>query len=260
MKDNRLQRRLNNREVAYGIVAGWADPDIVEAAGTCGFDFVFVDAEHGALGIRDCASLVRASSCENMATLIRVPYGDIRGAYVYLDTGAAGLIFPHIKSAADARDIVAASMFPPEGTRGALSSSRAARYGTAWKPLDYYRAANSVVWALPLVEDLEGISNLDEILGVPGIRGLFIGPGDLAVSQVRAGDTSLPAVDSVVRSAIAKGLGAGKVIATVAGTPAAAAALVDQGVRIIAVGATALFTGACRSFLDNVPRSASSNR
>ncbi len=254
MDANRLRDRLERDQVAYGIVMGWDDPDLVEAAGACGFDFVFVDAEHGALGIRECVGLVRAAACEGMATWIRVPYADTRGVYRYLDTGATGLIFPHIRTSADARNAIAACLFPPEGARGALSSSRAARYGTAGTPLDYYRTANTRVWALPMIEDTEAVENLTDILAVPGVRAVFIGPGDLALSQLGKDDASLPSVDHLVRRAIAESAGAGKVVATVAGTPAAATALVAQGVRAIAVGATGLFTGAGRAFLQAAPR------
>jgi 2-keto-3-deoxy-L-rhamnonate aldolase RhmA len=257
MGADRLRERLGDGEVAYGVVIGWDDPDLVEAAGACGFDFVFVDAEHGALGIHECAGLVRAAACERMATLIRVPYADTRGVYRYLDAGASGLIFPHVRSAADARAVVAACMFPPEGSRGALSSSRAARYGTAGAPFDYYRSANAAVWAVPMIEDAESVEHLRDILAVPGIRAVFIGPGDLALSHVGWEDSSLPSVEHLVHRAVVTSTEAGKVVATVAGTPAAAAALAGRGVRVIAVGAMGLFTGACRAFLQAAPRAAS---
>jgi len=103
MLNDRIRERLDGGEVAYGIVNLWPDPDLVELAGACGFDFVFIDAEHGALDIRTCAELVRAATCGGMSSLIRVPYGEMDGVYRYLDLGAHGLIFAHITSAADAQ-------------------------------------------------------------------------------------------------------------------------------------------------------------
>ncbi len=257
MQADRLRQRLDAGEVAYGIITGWADPDVVEAAGACGFDFVFIDAEHGALDIRTCGDLLRAATCGGLTAIIRVPYADSRGVYTYLDAGANGLIFPHIRGAADARAAVNACLYPPAGLRGALSSSRAARYGTAYsKPDEYYRAANDGMWVLPLIEDVEAVDTLDEILAVPGIRGFFIGPGDLGLSRIASGKTDGPTVDVLLDRAIERGVRAKKVVGTVAGTPAAATALVKKGVRMVCAGATGLMVGAYRGFLQGVPRKA----
>lgn len=254
MHNDTLRRRLEAGEVSYGIITAWPDPDLVEAAGVCGFDWVFIDAEHGALDIRTCAELVRAADCAGMTSLVRVPYADIRGVYPYLDLGAHGLIFPHVRTAADAHEAVRACLFPMDGLRGAMSSSRAARYGTAYSPSDYFRAANTAVWVFPVIEDVEAVEVLDDILGVAGIHAYFIGPGDLALSRLVPRSTEAPSIEAMVDHAIAAGVRHAKVVATVAATPEVAAALVEKGVRMIGVGATGLFTSACRRYLDAAPR------
>lgn len=256
MRHDPLRTRLDRGEVAYGIVTAWPGPDLIEAAGACGFDFAFIDAEHGALDIRTCADLIRAADCGGMAAIVRVPYADPRGVYAYLDAGADGLIFPHVRSAADARAAVAPCFFPPEGTRGAFGSSRAARYGTAHAAGEYVRLANEAVWALPLIEDVDAVDALDEILDVPGVRAFFIGPGDMALSRLSPEGPRGEPVESLVDRAIAVGVRKGKVVATVAGTPAVASALVEKGVRMIAVGTPGLLTAAYRGYLDAAPRTA----
>ena len=254
MRGRRLKERLDAGEVAYGIVVSWPDSDMVEAAGECGFDLAFVDAEHAALDIRTCADLVRAANVSGMSVLIRVPYMDVRGLYNYLDTGADGLIFPHITSAAAARVATAASLFPPLGSRGAMSSSRAARYGTAYAPADYFQAANESVWAIPMIEDVEAVKACEEILTTPGVRAIFVGPGDLALSRMGAKSENLPTVEAMVDQVIAASIRLGKVVATVAPSPKAAAAMVAKGVRILVTGGSGLFTTACREYLQAVPR------
>jgi 4-hydroxy-2-oxoheptanedioate aldolase len=245
---------LDAGEVAYGVVTAWPDPDLVEAAGVCGFDFVFIDAEHGALDIRTCAELVRAADCGGMTSLIRVPYADPRGFYPYLDLGAHGLIFPHVRNAAEAAAVVDASLFPPKGMRGALSSSRAARYGTASTPAEYFAAANDATWIFPMIEDVEAVLALDEIAANAALNGIFVGPGDLGLSRVAGGRRDAPPVEALVDRAIEAGVRYRKVVGTVAATPEAAATLVGKGVRVIATGAGGLFTSACRSFLRAAPR------
>lgn len=256
MQHDALRTRLDRGEVAYGVVTAWPDPDLIEAAGTCGFDFAFIDAEHGALDIRTCAELIRAATCGGMTSIVRVPYADVRGVYAYLDAGAQGLIFPHVRNAADARAAVAPCLFPPDGLRGAFSASRGARYGAAYRGGEYLREANDTVWAIPLIEDIDAVDALHEILDVPGVRAFFIGPGDMALSRLTPqGPRGDPAEQAVAR-AIATGVRKGKIVATVAGTPAVAAALVAKGVRMIAVGAPGLLTAAYRGYLDAAPRAA----
>lgn len=260
VRTDALRRRLDAGEVSYGLITAWPDPDLVEAAGWSGFDWVFIDAEHGALDISTCAGLVRAADAVGMTSLVRIPYGDVRGVYPYLDLGAHGLIFPHVRSAGDARDAVGACLFPPDGLRGAMSSSRAARYGTAYgRPADYFQAANPAVWVFPVIEDIEAVDAIDEILAVPGIRAYFVGPGDLALSRQVPRRSEPAQIDVLVGRAIAEGVRQNKIVATVAATPEAAAPLVEQGVRMIGVGATGLFTSACRRYLTGVPRRAASN-
>lgn len=253
MLNDRIRERLDRGEVAYGIVNLWPDPDLVEMAGACGFDFVFIDAEHGALDIRTCAELVRAATSGGMSSLIRVPYGELMGVYRYLDLGAHGLIFAHVTSAEDARAATVACFFPPEGNRGAMSSSRAAGYGVRLQPQEYYRMANERLWVLPIIEDVEGVEQLEEVLTVPGIRGFFVGPGDLALSRLFHGQTGA-SVEEMVDWTIATGVRVGKVVATVAATPAAAGPLIDKGVRVIVVGANTMVRAAYLDYLKAAPR------
>jgi 2-keto-3-deoxy-L-rhamnonate aldolase RhmA len=255
MWSNRLRDRIDAGEVAYGLVTGWPSEDIAEAAGLLGFDFVFIDAEHGALDVRTVADLVRAADCGGATAIVRVPYADPRGFYNYLDAGADGFIFPHVRNAGEARTVVNASLFPPAGMRGALTTSRAARYATAYStPADYYKAANAATLVLPMIEDVEAVDAVDEILTVPGVSGIFVGPGDMGLSRVAGGRTDAPPLESLLDRAYARGVAAKKLVATVAGTPAAARAVAEKGVRMIGVGVVGLLSGAARDFLKAAPR------
>jgi 2-keto-3-deoxy-L-rhamnonate aldolase RhmA len=254
MRHDALKTRIDRGEVAYGLVTAWPDPDLIEAAGVCGFDFAFIDAEHGAFDIRTCAELIRAAACGGMTSIVRVPYADFRGVYAYLDAGAQGLIFPHVRSAAEARAAIAPCLYPPAGTRSAFSSSRATRYGAEYRGGEFMRTANEATWALPLIEDMGAVDVIDEILDVPGVRAFFIGPGDMALSRLTPDGPRGDPAEKLVDRAIAAGVRKGKIVATVAPTPAAAAALVEKGVRMIAAGAPSLITGAYRAYLDAAPR------
>lgn len=153
------------------------------------------DLAHGEVYAAGAAQGLRQ---ERQSDFIRVPYGDVRGVYRYLDMGVRGLIFPHVASVTDAKDAVKACLFPPVGLRGSTTLSRATEYGALVVPEEDYQSANERVWVLPVIEDVEGISALEEILALPGIRGFFVGPGDFAQSRLAAGAGSLPSVRSMV--------------------------------------------------------------
>lgn len=113
--------------------------------------------------------------------------------------------------------------------------------------------ANDGLWVLPIIEDVEGVDHLEEILIVRGIRGFFVGPGDLALSKLRH-DRDRESVEVMVDRTIATGVRLGKIVATVAATPEAAAALINKGVRMIVVGANALLKAAYLDYLKAAPR------
>jgi 2-keto-3-deoxy-L-rhamnonate aldolase RhmA len=138
--------------------------------------------------------------------------------------------------------------------RGALSSSRAARYGTRSTAAEYFATANRSTWVFPVIEDVEAVDALDEIVTTPGINAFFVGPGDLGLSRIAGGRRDAPSVETLVDRAIATGVRHHKIVATVAATPAQAASLAGKGVRMIAAGVSALFTSACRTFLADAPR------
>src|SRR5207245_7056593 len=142
--------------------------------------------------------------------------GAVGGVCPYRDRGADGRIFPHSRPAAGAQGVVHACLVPKEGLRGAMSSSRAARYGVAYSPSDYFRAANTAVWVFPMIEDVEAVESLNDILGTPGIHAYFVGPGDLALSRLAPRTTDAPPIEALVDRAIRPGIRQGTVVATAA--------------------------------------------
>jgi len=153
-------------------------PAAVEILGGAGFDFVCLDAEHGALSRSDQENLTRAAHVVGRAIFVRVlGVGPEIGAA--LDLGAQGVVVPRVESASDARRAVAEVRFPPIGPRGA-GPGRASGYGSTIA--QYLARANDEVQLVVQVETLAGVRNAREIAAVDGVDGVLIGPGDLAVS------------------------------------------------------------------------------
>ena len=154
-------------------------PAAVEIVCASGPDFVCVDMEHGALGAETLENMLRAADLARVPALVRVPSSAPEPIGLALDCGAAGVLVPRIASGAEAKAVVDAARYPPEGRRGA-GPGRATGYGRhIWRNID--RMRQDTVVALQ-IETCEALDNLDDILSVPGVDLIFIGPGDLGFS------------------------------------------------------------------------------
>lgn len=247
--DMKIKDRIRRGELVAGIWVPFTSPDVAELCGLLGFDFVFVDGEHGLLAPDDCARMVRAADAVGVATFVRVPRNDAPTILAYVETGAEGIVVPHVRTAGDARAAVDAVKFPPLGHRSAMYSSRAAAYGVKLGPAEYCAHANERTVVVALVEEVEGVRDLELIGAVPGIDLVFIGDGDLSMDMGYPGRHDHPAVREAVADAIARGRAAGIRIGMCAFAPEAVAPLVDSGVSWTMTTATTLLLTAGRTYL-----------
>src|SRR5262249_54539415 len=139
MRPNRLKAKLREGRRAVGVLLTLQSAELVELFGHLGYDFVFLDAQHGGLTVETARDLIRAAELTGMTPLVRVPRNDPSVILEYLDVGAAGIIVPNIPSRATAEAAVQAIKYPPRGARGASTLSRAAFYGVTQPAADYLR-------------------------------------------------------------------------------------------------------------------------
>jgi 4-hydroxy-2-oxoheptanedioate aldolase len=146
-----------------------------------GFDFVVIDLEHAPLDLGLTAQMINLATAYGVDPLVRVP--DHGGSTIQrvLDAGARGILVPRVDSADDARRVVAATRFPPEGHRGAGGTSRAGRWGLLPRS-EYVRIGNTEVVCVPQLESPEAIASAAGILAVPGVDAVFLGAGDLSLA------------------------------------------------------------------------------
>lgn len=199
MKPNRVLACLRRREPVIGCVLTIADEFVVELIGRAEFDFVIIDTQHAPIGVETLQRLMIALHPTGSTILVRARWNDAPTINYILDLGADGVIVPLVNTADDARRAVAAAKYPPEGSRS-WGPRRALRlHGGAE---EYGRDANDNVLVLPQIETEEAVVNLDEILDVPGISGIMVGPADLANSLGYAHDRGNAAVGSVVETVL----------------------------------------------------------
>jgi 4-hydroxy-2-oxoheptanedioate aldolase len=249
MRENALKRMLAEGRVAVGTSLTFPCPELVEACGLLGFDFVFIDGEHDGAAPRDCQDLVRAADAVGVHAMVRVPRNDPQTILAYLESGVLSIVAPHTNTAEDVRAGIRAVRYPPEGIRGAGSSTRAANYGITQSATEYFTFANSQTLFMPLLEEVQAFEHLDEILQVDGLEFILIGPGDLALSMGYPGQPNHPAVQELVQKGLQSARKAGIMVGTAARDAATTRACIDRGFNLILTSSGSFFTDAVRQFM-----------
>ena len=235
--------------VAIGVHLSFLSADLVELVGTLGFRWLFLDAQRTPLDLSCCRELVRAADITNMYCLVRVAEISVPAIEGYLDAGVLGILAPNISSAAQARALVSAVKFSPEGTRGAAFRSRSARYGLTQSHADFCRAANHATFTAALIECQSGLDELEAIAAVPGLDYVSIGTNDLALSLGMTAGAADPRARALVDQAHARIKAIGKPQIAVVSDAEQAHAAIAVGARLIAVSDAALLATAGRSLL-----------
>ena len=162
-------------------LGGWLflrEPLVAEAAALAGYDYVCVDMQHGLVDYGHVVTMLYAMARTDTTPIVRVPWNEPAMIGRVLDAGAYGVIIPMVNTADQARAAVAACRYAPLGSRsmGPVGvSARAGREG-------YFAGANARVLCIPMIETREAVDNIDEILAVPGIDAVYIGPADLSIT------------------------------------------------------------------------------
>lgn len=176
MRENTLKQMLRAGEPIINAWLSIPSGYLAEGAGHQGFHSVTVDLQHGLIGFETAVSMLQAISATPAIPLVRAPSRAQETIMHLLDAGAYGIVCPMISTAAEAAEFVAACRYPPTGARS-FGPARGKLYGGP----DYFDAANGEIMAIPMIETIEALQNIDDILAVPGVDMIYIGPNDLAL-------------------------------------------------------------------------------
>lgn len=231
-QDRGLTARWAKGETVLGAWISLREPIAVQMACSAGYGYVCVDLQHGLADYSDLLPLVQAAAHTATTPVVRVPWNDPGIIGRVLDAGALGVIIPMVNSAEEARRAVAACLYPPDGTRSYGPALAATTYGGG-----YAGTANRDIACIPMIETRDAVDRIDEILAVPGIDAIYVGPADLSFSYGLA--PQLDNADDVFTSALATILDACQrhgVVAGIHANAALAAARRSAGFRMITVG------------------------
>ena len=183
--------------------------EIAPATAAAGYDWLFLDCEHGTLGLDAAAQIAVAGLAAGIAPIVRVPNGEYAMATRMLDAGALGIVMPHVDTAEEAREVVEKLKYPPLGHRsmggiGPHYGLRGASVG------DAAMALNAACLTVVMLETPRAIDNAAAIAAVPGIDVLLIGSNDLCAEMGIPGQFTHPRLEDAYRRTVAACLAAGK--------------------------------------------------
>lgn len=218
-----LKHRLVAGETLLGGIVRMPAEQLVELGAISGLDYVVIDCEHGPADLIALQHHLALADAHQLPVLVRVGYCDPGLVLRVLDLGAAGIIVPHVDTAADAEAAVAAAHYPPLGRRGFATSTRAGRFG-AVLPAEHLKTATESTLVVVMIETDAGCRNAASILAIDGVDAVLCGPADLAVSLGLSGGASEPEVQQRLHDVQSQALSVGRHVMTLISNAAAAAA------------------------------------
>lgn len=243
-----IRQRVRDGEPVVGSWVSLSDPAVAEMTASLGFDFALVDMEHTPASFETVTEMARAvdAAASDTATVVRVPWNDQVDLKRVLDLGVEGVMVPMVESAAEAREFVAGTQYPPAGVRG-VAAARATDYGLSFG--EYVEQANDELLAIAQIETVTGVENVEEIAAVDGLDALFVGPADLSASLGVFRDFESDAFRDAVQRVLSAAEEAGIPVATLATTPDMVETWVNRGFDFLIAGidASHILAGAGRA-------------
>jgi 4-hydroxy-2-oxoheptanedioate aldolase len=234
MTGNPFRDALTRKEPLVGLWLSLANAYTAEVCASAGFQWVLIDGEHAPNDVRSVLAQLQAVAPYPVAPVVRAVAGETALIKQLLDIGVPTLLVPMVDTAEQAHALVAATRYPPGGTRGVGAAvARASRWGLR---RDYLDAADDEVCLLVQAESTTALDNLEAICAVDGLHGVFIGPADLAASMGHRGNPAHPAVRQAIEAAIGTIVASGKAAGTLAADPALARRYLELGATFVAVG------------------------
>lgn len=191
---NAFLEKIHAGEAAIGTLLTIDSLEVAEILSIVGFDWLFLDMEHGNLSIPSVQQICQVVG-DKCPVLVRIPENNGIWIKKVLDIGVAGIIIPHVNSKSEVMNIIKHAKYPPIGRRS-VGVGRAHEYGMKFS--EYVAQANDHTAIIIQIEDIAGVQNINEIFTVKGIDGVLIGPYDLSGSMNRLGEVTSPEVQAEI--------------------------------------------------------------
>ena len=217
-----------------GLWLGLANAYTAQLCAGAGFDWLLIDAEHAPNDLQTILGQLQAVAPYPLTPIVRPAWPDAVRIKQILDLGAQTILAPMVETAEQAAEVVSATRYPPQGIRGVGSAlARASEFN---RTPNYLKTANEQMCVLIQIETVKGVENLDAILAVEGVDGVFIGPSDLSAAMGHIGNPAHPDVQAVIEDGIQRIVRAGKAPGILIADPALAQRYIELGALFVGVG------------------------
>ena len=230
---NPFKQAIAARKRQIGLWSSLAGSVSTEIIAHSGFDWIVIDMEHAPNDLPQVVAQLQAMATGTATPVVRPPWNDFVTIKRVLDGGAKTLVIPYVQNRAEAEAAVAAIRYPPRGIRGVAAGARGSNFG---RVPNYLAGAEADLCLIVQVETAEAMATLEEIAGVEGVDGVFIGPADLAASMGHLGNPGAAPVQAAIREAAQRILKAGKSPGILSTVEDDARHYLDWGYVFVAVG------------------------
>ncbi len=229
-------KRLRSGEILNGTLVSLPSAEICELLSHVGYDWLFIDAEHGAFNPQQAQGMLQAAS--PTPCVIRVPVGEAIWIKKALDIGAAGIIVPQVHTVEQAEEIIRHCKYAPVGDRG-IGIGRAHKYGIEFE--HYLKNANEETAVILQAESKAAIDNIDQIVKLEGLDAILVGPYDLSASLGKPGEINDPIVQDAINTVIKSCKNAGVSMGFFGVSAEAVLPYKEKGFTLLTVGVDAGF-------------------
>ncbi|HEX4949863.1 MAG TPA: aldolase/citrate lyase family protein, partial [Blastocatellia bacterium] len=198
MRTNTTKAKLKAGETVHGCFVRYPEATLAEMLGFYGWDYLIFDGEHSTITPRDCENLVRACELQNVTPVVRVTTNHPPTILRFMDTGVQAAMVPMINTPGEADAAVRAIKYHPRGHRG-LAGVRPANFGQV-QPFsfkEYTAQANAETMVIAQIETAQAVEALPDVIQIPDIDVIFVGPTDLSQSLGHPGEINHPAVQAM---------------------------------------------------------------
>lgn len=192
----RIKEKLKANETVFGTSISLTDSCVTEQMGLLGFDFVWIDMEHTAIGKKEVLEHIIAAKAAGVASFVRVPWNDPVLLKPILEMGADGIIVPYIRNLEEAKLAISACYYPPKGIRG-FGPIRAADYG-GYDCIEYINNYEGSFLRMIQIECISAVECLEDIVKIDGLDAIIVGPMDLSASIGKLGKVRDPEVMEII--------------------------------------------------------------
>jgi 2-keto-3-deoxy-L-rhamnonate aldolase RhmA len=236
VNSNPFRDREGQSQLVRGVTVYSGSARLAELAARIGFETVWIELEHSPTSWNQVEAMCAAIAAAGSLPTIRVPNWERPNVLMALEVGARIIVVPMINTAEQAREVVRHGKFPPIGERGYNARTRGVGFGLAGMTESLLAEINDSIHLFVQIETPEAVQNLAAICDVPGLSGVFVGPGDLSMNYGWVGQLNHPKLIEIVTDVIRRARNAGKLVGIMVAPGPLLNAAIDAGAQLVIMG------------------------